>query len=99
MTVLTTRHEKAFSLLFAELEATAIGQREAFLGTPGNLTERTNETGTRFWVHRYSNAVGRRQEVYLGKVDDQAMSTRLEALRKRIEEANATIASRSEEHT
>lgn len=93
MTVLSTRHEKAFSLLFAELEATAVGQREAFLGTPGNLTERTNETGTRFWVHRYSDAVGRRQEVYLGKVDDQAMRVGLEPLRKRIEEANATIAS------
>ena len=93
MTVLTTRHEKAFSLLFAELEATAVGQREAFLGTPGNLTERTNETGTRFWVHRYSNAVGRRQEVYLGKVDDRAVSAALEPLRQRIEEANATIAS------
>lgn len=93
MTTLTTRHEKAFSLLFAELEATATEQREAFLGTPGNLTERTNDGGTRFWVHRYSNAVGRRQEVYLGKVGDQAMSARLESLRKRIEEANATIAS------
>lgn len=43
MTALTTRHEKAFSLLFAELEATAMEQRAAFLGTPGNLTERTND--------------------------------------------------------
>jgi hypothetical protein len=93
MTALTTRHEKALSLLFAELEATAIEQREAFLGTPGNLTERTNDGGTQFWVHRYLNAVGRRQEVYLGKVDDRAMTARLEALRRRIEEANATIAS------
>jgi hypothetical protein len=93
MTVLTRRHEKAFSLLFAELEAAAGEQPEAFLGTPGNLTERTNESGTRFWVHRYSNAVGRRQEVYLGRVDDHSVSARLDTLRKRIEEANATIAS------
>jgi hypothetical protein len=37
---------------------------QAFLGTPGALTQRTNENGTRFWVHRYSDAVGRRHEKY-----------------------------------
>src|SRR5271168_1208923 len=46
-TELTTPHEKALMLLFAELESTAAEQREAFLGTPGALTERTNENGTR----------------------------------------------------
>ena len=92
MTALTSPHEKALTLLFAELEATATEQREAFLGTPGNLTQRTNESGTKFWVHRYSDAVGRRQETYLGTNDDQAVLARLESLRKRIEEANATIA-------
>src|SRR5262249_13261806 len=70
MTALTTAHEKALTLLFAELEGTAEEQREAFLGTPGNLTQRVNEGGTEFWVHRYSDAVGRRQEVYLGTDDD-----------------------------
>jgi len=92
MTTLTSPHEKALTLLFAELEATATEQREAFLGTPGNLTQRRNESGTKFWVHRYSDAVGRRQETYLGTNDDQAVAARLESLRKRIEEANATIA-------
>ena len=92
MTVLTSSHEKALTLLFAELEATATEQREAFLGSPGNLTQRTNASGTKFWVHRYSDAVGRRQETYLGTTEDQAVIARLEPLRKRIEEANATIA-------
>ena len=62
-------------------------RREAFLGTPGNLTQRTNEGGTKFWVHRYSDAVGRRHETYLGTNDDRAVLARLESLRKRIEEA------------
>src|SRR5260370_11297169 len=83
-------HEKALTLLFAELEATATEQREAFLGSPGNLTQRTNESGTKFWVHRYSDAVGRRRETYLGTKEDRAVIARLELLRKRIEEANAT---------
>ena len=92
MTALTSPHEKALTLLFAELEATATEQREAFLGSPGNLTQRTNASGTKFWVHRYSDAVGRRQETYLGTNEDQAVIARLEPLRKRIAEANATIA-------
>lgn len=92
MARLTSPHEKALTLLFAELEAAATEQREAFLGTPGNLTQRSNESGTKFWVHRYLDAVGRRQETYLGTSDDQAVSARLQPLRNRIEEANATIA-------
>lgn len=92
MTALTSPHEKALTLLFAELEATAEEQHEAFLGTPGNLTQRTNENGTKFWVHRYSDAIGGRQETYLGTDDDRAVIARLGSLRKRIEEANATIA-------
>jgi hypothetical protein len=43
----------AVLLLFSELEGTAGKQGEAFLGTPGSIAERANETGTRFWVHRY----------------------------------------------
>src|SRR5205814_655181 len=48
---------------------------------------RTNEGGTKFWVHRYSDAVGRRQQTYLGTNDDRAVLDRLKSLRKRIEEA------------
>lgn len=92
MIALTSPHEKALTLLFAELAATAEEQREAFLGTPGNLTQRSNESGTKFWVHRYSDALGRRQEIYLGSNDDRTVIARLGPLRERIEEANATIA-------
>jgi hypothetical protein len=91
MTTLTTRHERALTLLFSELEATATEQPDAFLGTPGNLTRRTNDSGTEFWVHRYSDAAGQRQETYLGTNEDQAVSAHLARLRKRMEEANATI--------
>lgn len=79
-------------LLFAELESTAADQQEAFLGTPGALTERANENGTRFWVHRYSDGVGRRLETYLGKADEKSVVAQVAALRVKIEAANATIA-------
>jgi hypothetical protein len=89
---LSTAHEKALMLLFAELESTATGQSEAFLGTPGALTERSNDNGTRFWVHRYSDAVGRRLETYLGKADEISVLDKVAGLRERIDAANATIA-------
>jgi hypothetical protein len=92
MTSLTTAHERALTLLFTELEAVAASQAEAFMGTPGALAERTNENGTRFWVHRYSDALGRRMETYLGKVNEPEALVRMETLRGRIQSANATIA-------
>lgn len=92
MATLISAHEKALTLLFAELVDTAADQREAFLGTPGTLTQRANESGTTFWVHRYSDGVGRRRETYLGRVDDQAVIDRVAALGRRIEAANTTIA-------
>ena len=93
MATLTTPHERALSLLFSELQSAAERQAEAFLGSPGALAERTNQTGTRFWVHRYSNAAGRRQEIYLGKADDSAVIARVTDLRARIDAANSAIAS------
>jgi hypothetical protein len=93
MTTLTAPHERALTLLFAELQSAAELQSEAFLGSPGALAERTNDTGTRFWAHRYSDAAGRRQEVYLGKADEVAVIARVADLRQRIEAANSAIAS------
>lgn len=92
MTTLTIPHERALTLLFAELEGAAEEQEEAFLGTPGSLTERANKAGVRFWVHRYSDATGRRHEVYLGNSNDAATTDLVTTLRGRIEAANATIA-------
>jgi hypothetical protein len=93
MPSLTTSHERALTLLFAELESSAAEQREAFLGTPGTLTERTNDNSTKYWVRRYSDALNRRHEVYLGKSDDPEVAAQITALRDKIDVANSTIAS------
>lgn len=92
MPSLTAPHERALTLLFSELADAAARQSEAFLGSPGSLTERTNETGTRYWVHRYSDAAGRRQETYLGKSDDTAVIARVAEHRERIAAADSAIA-------
>jgi hypothetical protein len=91
MALLTTPHERALTLLFAELEGVLAKHGEALLGTPGALTERTNENGTKFWVHRNSDAVGRRLEAYLGKVGDPDVTAKLKTLRDQIADANAII--------
>lgn len=93
MPSLSSPHERALVLLFSELASAAARQAEAFLGSPGSLAERTNETDTQYWVHRYSDAAGRRKEAYLGKSDDPAVSARITDLRARIADANSAIAS------
>ena len=93
MSTLSVPHERALSLLLTELQNSAEQQAEALLGSPGTLAERTNATGTRFWVHRYSDAAGRRQEVYLGKTDEPAVIARVANLSERIRRANDAIAS------
>ena len=95
MSALTTPHERALTLLFSELASTAAGQTEMFLGSPGSLAERTNDTGTRYWVHRYSDAAGRRQEAYVGKSGDPAVITRIADLRERITAGSLSSAARS----
>lgn len=92
MPSLTEPHERALTLLFSELASAAARQPEAFLGSPGSIAERTNETGTRYWVHRYSDAAGRRNETYLGKSDDPAATARVAELSERIAAANSAVA-------
>ena len=48
MTLVYSTHENALNLLFSEVRATAEEQLEAFMGAPGSLALRTNETGTDF---------------------------------------------------
>jgi hypothetical protein len=84
--------EPALNVLFAEVESAAAAQGQVFLGTPGTVDERSNENGTRFWAHRYSDAVGRRVETYLGKLDDPEVAARVDALRAQIDATNRTIA-------
>jgi hypothetical protein len=92
LATLTSPHEQALTLLFAELEETAAAQRDAFLGTPGTLAQRTNDNGTKYWVHRYLDGVGRRKETYLGTLDDPDVTAHVDALREKISVATATIA-------
>ncbi|MBS0420445.1 MAG: hypothetical protein JSR66_22250 [Proteobacteria bacterium] len=90
MASLTTSHERALTLLFSEIESSAAESSEVFLGTPGTLAERENDNGTVYWVRRFTDALNRRQETYLGKVDDPEVAKRVSALQERIALANAT---------
>jgi hypothetical protein len=88
---LTVPHERALNLLFAECSSAAIEQEQAFLGAPGTVSERTNANGTRYWVHRFFDAIRKPREVYLGKVGDSEAIARVDALHARISATNANI--------
>lgn len=91
MASLTRPHERALTLLFAEIGEIVARHRQVLLGTPGSLDERTNENGTRFWVRRYSDAVGRRLETYLGTKDDPEVVREISGLADQIAATNAII--------
>jgi hypothetical protein len=91
MASLAVPHERALNLLFAECCSAATEQESVFLGAPGTVSERTNANGTRYWVHRFFDAVRKPREVYLGKVDDSEVTEQVDALRARIAGANASI--------
>jgi hypothetical protein len=93
MAVLSTPHERALTLLFDELAASAAAQGILLLGTPGTIAERSNAQCSRYWVHRYSDAAGRRQEGYLGIVGDPDVEQQIASLREAIDAANSAIAS------
>jgi len=88
---LISPHERALTLLFAEIGEVIARHHQVLLGTPGSLDERTNENGTKYWVRRYSDAVGRRLETYLGTADDPEVVSKVRELEARIEGANAII--------
>ena len=90
-TSLTSPHERALTLLFAEIGEIVTQHREVLIGTPGSLDERTNENGTRFWVRRYSDAVGRRVEAYIGTTEDPEVAAKIRELESQIAATNAII--------
>jgi hypothetical protein len=92
MAELTRPHERGLTLVFSELARQASDASRVLIGTPGSLATRTNAEGTRYWVRRYSDAAGRRQEDYLGKLDDSAAAARVDDVRSRIAGTNAAIA-------
>src|SRR5207249_724121 len=61
--------------------------REAFLGTPGLVVERTNATGTRFYAHQFYDAEGKQRERYVaGPVGADVADATASDLRTRIVE-------------
>jgi hypothetical protein len=91
MVSLTTPHERALTLLFAEVGEVVARHRQVLLGTPGSLDERSNENGTTYWVRRYSDAVGRRLETYLGTTDDPGVVSKVREMEAQIAGTNALI--------
>jgi hypothetical protein len=94
MGVLYTSHSRALTVLYADLESHAIGQRAAFEGTAGSVIERTNDAGFRFYAHQYYDGDRKKRERYLaGPIGDAKADKAAEELRARIGELKNLVPS------
>lgn len=84
--------DRALTVLYADLESQALGQREAFVGTGGSVVERKNATGFRYYAHAFYDGDGKKRERYLaGPVGTEGPDTATRELRARIEELKALV--------
>ena len=93
-TPLYTSHSRALTVLYADLESHALGQRQAFEGTAGTVIERTNASGFRFYAHQSYDGDRRKREAYLaGPIGDAKADAAAEELRARIREMKDLVPS------
>lgn len=91
---LFTPHRRALTLLYADLENSALSQHEAFIGTAGSVIERTNASGFRFYAHQFYDGDGKKRERYLaGPVGDPKADAAAAELRARIQEIKDIVSS------
>ena len=87
---LTRSHERALSIVFTELTSEAREMGSIPLRSIGTISERSNAEGTRYWVLRYSDTGGRREE-YLGKIDDPVVQRRVDELGSTLTACRSTL--------
>jgi hypothetical protein len=89
---LYTPHSRALTLMYADLEGHALGQRSVFVGTAGSVIERKNAAGFRFYAHQFYDADGKKRERYLaGPAGSPAADAVAEETRVRIRELKALV--------
>jgi len=92
MPSLTTSHERALTLLFAELRVARRSSAKRSLEHPERLRCELTTTAPNTGPPLF-DALNRRHEVYLGKSDDPEVAAQVTALRDKIDVTNSTIAS------
>jgi hypothetical protein len=87
-------HRKGAHAAFFRIGTQRFGVTRSPTGNPRTVVERTSETGTHSWAHRYSDALNRPQEICLGKVDDPEIERRISSL-VRLRRMTSPISTRS----
>ena len=86
-TPLYRRHSAGLAAAYADIENHALSQGEVLAGTPGGLSLRSNAGGVRFWVRQYYDFDRNKRDQYIVAYESADSETRVEEMRKRIEEA------------
>ncbi len=85
-------HSRPLTVLYADLESHALGQRSVFVGTAGSVVERRNASGFRFYAHQHYDGDGKKRETYLaGPVGAGEADAAAEQLRVRIRETKELV--------
>jgi hypothetical protein len=77
----------ALNTLFGSIDGYARADGAVFAGSPGSISNRVNQNGVEFYVHRFYDGSGAQRELYLGKVGE--CEEQVDALKARITEIKA----------
>jgi len=87
-------HSRPLTVLYGDLEAHAMQQDVAFVGTPGAVVVRTNASGFSFYAHKFQDAEGKSRERYLaGPVGGAEAEAVAAGFRERIAEVSGLVPS------
>lgn len=94
MTPLYFVHDRALMTVYSDLEAVAVNQTSAFVGTPGAIVRKENASGFLFYAHQTYDGNGTQRDAYVGgPVGDPSVEAATAALRGRIAEVNRNLKS------
>ena len=82
----------ALSTLYGDLENFARAQSQIHTGTAGNVVERTNAGGYKFYAHQYYDALGKKVDRYIaGPVGNPEADSKAAEVRDRISALNEAV--------
>lgn len=81
----------SLATLYGTLDGHARAGAPVFAGSAGTVSQRTNQHGAEYHVHRYYDGAGRQRETYVGRAGDAEAESRVAVLQAQIAETKALL--------